>query len=147
MTKLLKISGQIIGISFEWILIFIISFCFFIRTSQVQTYLAQIATSYLSKELKTDIKIEKLSILFINKIEVEGMLIKDLKKDTIAYISNAYITLDDLSLNHKFIIKKAEIDNSVFKINQDKKTRDFNYEFIVDYFSSSDSTKSKPVIL
>ena len=147
MTKLLKISGQIIGISFEWILIFIIYFCFFIRTSQVQTYLAQIATSYLSKELKTDIKIEKLSILFINKIEVEGMLIKDLKKDTIAYISNAYITLDDLSLNHKFIIKKAEIDNSVFKINQDKKTRDFNYEFIVDYFSSSDSTKSKPVIL
>ena len=103
MTKLLKISGQIIGISFEWILIFIISFCFFIRTSQVQTYLAQIATSYLSKELKTDIKIEKLSILFINKIEVEGMLIKDLKKDTIAYISNAYITLDDLSLNHQLV--------------------------------------------
>ena len=147
MTKLLKIIGRIISISFEWVLILIISFCFLIRTSQVQTYLAKIATNYLSKELKTEIKINKLSIIFINKIEVEGMLIKDLKKDTIAYISNAYITLDEINPKHKFIIKKAEFENSIFKIIQDKNTRDFNYEFIIDYFNSSDSTQSKPIIL
>ncbi len=147
MTKLLKILGRIIGISLEWILIFIISFCFFIRTSQVQTYLAKIATNYLSTELKTEINISKLSILSLNKIEVEGMLIKDLKKDTIAYISDAFVTLDDINPKHKFIIKKIDVENSVFKINQNKKTRKFNYDFIIDYFNSPSKSKSKPLIV
>ena len=147
MTKLLKILGRIIGISLEWILIFIISFCFFIRTSQVQTYLAKIATNYLSTELKTEINISKLSILSLNKIEVEGMLIKDLKKDTIAYISDAFVTLDDINPKHKFIIKKIDLENSVFKINQNKKTREFNYDFILDYFNSPSTSNSKPLII
>ena len=145
MVKLLKIIGKIIGISFEWVLIFVILFSFIIRTSIVQTYLAKIATSYLSKELKTEIKIDKISVIFINRIALDGLLIKDLQNDTLAYISTAYITLDELNNKHKLIIKKAEIENSVIKLRQDKITRDFNYEFIEDYFKTSDTTK--PLII
>ncbi len=55
MTKVSKIVVRIGGISIEWILIAFILFAFFIRTSIVQTYLAQKATAYLSKELKTTV--------------------------------------------------------------------------------------------
>ena len=46
--------GSIIG----WALILMILFAFLIRTSTFQTFLASKATDYLSKELKTDVKID-----------------------------------------------------------------------------------------
>lgn len=147
MVKLLKIIRTVIGISFEWVVIFVLLFSFAIRTSPVQTYLAKIATTYLSSQLKAEIKIEKVSIVFINEIALDGVLIKDLKNDTIAHISTAYITLNELNPKHKFIINQVEIENSVIKVSQDKKTRDFNYQFILDYFASTDTTSSSPLIV
>ena len=58
MTKLLKIIGRIVGISFEWILIFMIFILFAIHTSPFQTFITKKITNYLSSELKTEIKIE-----------------------------------------------------------------------------------------
>lgn len=147
MVNLSKIIGRIFGISFEWMLIFILFFSFAIRVSTFQTYLAQIATTYLSSELKTEMRIEKISVVSFNQIAVDGILIKDLKKDTLAYISTAYLTLSRINEKNKFIIKKVEVEKSVFKLRQDKITRDFNYQFIVDYFSTKDTTSSKPIII
>ena len=147
MAKLLKIIGLIVGISFEWLLIFVLLFTFAIRTSPVQTYLANIATNYLSKELNTEIKVDKISIVFINKIALDGVLIKDLKNDTLAYLSTAYVTLDELNLKSKLIIKKVDIENSTIKLSQSKETRDFNYQFIVDYFAIQENKNQKPLVV
>ena len=147
MAKLLKIIGQIVGISFEWLLIFVLLFTFAIRTSPVQTYLANIATNYLSKELNTEIKVDKISIVFINKIALDGVLIKDLKNDTLAYLSTAYVTLDELNLKNKLTIKKVDVENSTIKISQSKETGDFNFQFIVDYFAFQENKNKKPLIV
>jgi hypothetical protein len=74
MTKIIKIIGRIVGISFEWFLIFILLFAFVIRTSPVQTYLASFATGFLSKELKTEFRIGKVSIVSFDKLALEDVL-------------------------------------------------------------------------
>ena len=48
MAKLLKIIGRTIGITLEWLLVFVIALVFLIRISAFQTFLGGIATSYLS---------------------------------------------------------------------------------------------------
>jgi hypothetical protein len=130
MAKLLKIVGRILGISFEWILILIIAFAYAIRLSPVQTYIAQQATAYLSKELNTKIHIDKVSILFIDEVALDGVFILDQQKDTLASIKTIYVSLDDWSLKKNFFkLGKAELDEGIIHINRDKKNGDYNYLF------------------
>lgn len=143
MAKLLKITGRIIGITFEWILILILFLAFAVHTSSFQTFITQKITNYLSKELDTEIKIDKISIVFINRLAIDGLLIKDQKNDTLAYISTLYVTLDEINPEHKLIINKVDLEKSTFHLSRDKKTGDYNYWFITDYFESSKKTKSK----
>jgi hypothetical protein len=99
MAKLLKIVGRIIGISFEWLLIFIISLAFLIRTSPFQTYLAQKATAYLSAELNTKISIEKLEIVFLDKIALKGVKALDQKGETLVSTKEILVTFDRLNFS------------------------------------------------
>lgn len=145
MAKLLKILGRIIGISFEWILIFVLFLVFAIQTSPFQTFITRKATNYLSKELDTKIKIGRISITFLDKILLEDLLIKDQKNDTLAFISRLYVTIDQSKRENKFIINKVDIETATFHLSRDKKTGDYNYWFITDYFESDSKSTSKPM--
>jgi hypothetical protein len=146
MSKILKIIGRILAISLDWVLLFILFFVFAIRTSPVQTYLAQKAAQFLSKELNTTIQIDKVSIIFFDRAALDGVLVLDQKKDTLAYIQTLYATLDELNLESGFAkIGEAELDEGVIHLSRDAKSGDYNYEFLADYFSSEKkSKKSKP---
>jgi hypothetical protein len=146
MTKVLKILLKILGGTFEWLLILIILLSFAIRTSTFQTFIADRATSYFSKELKTTIKIDKLDIISFNKVILDGFLILDLNKDTLASIGSVKVTLQSLNLEkNAIVIKEAYLSKGNISINQDKMKGKFNFQFISDYFSSTDTTsKSKP---
>ena len=84
MSKILKIIGNILAISLDWTLLFIVFLAFVIRTSSVQTFLAQKAASFLSKELNTTIEIDKVAILFFDRAALDGVIVLDQKKDTLA---------------------------------------------------------------
>lgn len=137
MTKVFKIIGRILGISIEWILIALILFAFAIRTSPVQTYLAQKATAFLSNELGTTFKIDAVSIVFIDRVALDGVLVLDEQQDTLAYIETLYATLDELNLDKNFVrLDHAELDGGTVHINREKETGDYNFWFITDYFDS-----------
>ena len=146
MSKILKIIGRMLAISLDWLLLLILFFAFAIRTSPVQTYLAQKAAHFLSKELHTTIEIEKVSIIFFDRVALDGVLVLDQKKDTLAYIPTLFATLDELDLESGFAkIGEAELDNGVIHLSRDAKSGDYNYQFLADYFSSGKKTKkSKP---
>ena len=148
MAKIIKIIGRIVGISFEWILIFILLFAFAIRTSPVQTYLASFATDILSKELKTEFKIGKVSIVSFDKLALEDVLIKDQKQETLASIPRVYVTLKSLNLRaNKIVLNKIELDKGLINLNRDKTTGDYNYWFITDYFAGGESSGGKAIDL
>jgi hypothetical protein len=146
MTKVLKIVGRLLGVTFEWLLITLILFAFVIRTSRVQTFLAQKAAAFLSEELGTTISIDEVAIVFIDRVALDGVLVLDQKRDTLARIETLYITLDKLDLNKKAVfLDQAVLDDGTVHLNRDSITGEYNYAFLSDYFSSdSPKRKSKP---
>lgn len=144
MTKVFKILARILGISLEWILIVIIFFAFLIRTSYVQTYLAQKATTYLSKELNTKIHIDRVSIVFIDRIAVDGILVLDRQNDTIASIKTLYGSLKDLSIKKKYIkLDEVELEGGTIHVSREKEKGEYNYQFIIDFFASEKVKKGE----
>lgn len=147
MAKLLKILGRTIGIILEWSLVFLIAFAFLIRTSPVQTYLAQKATNYLSEELKTTVKIDKVDIVFFDQVALDGFLILDLEKDTLLAAKTVFATLDAYSLSDlNFTIGKVRLDEGYGHLKRDKEGVS-NLQFVIDYFKSDKPPSGKQVKL
>ena len=145
MSKLLKLLGKITTISLEWFLVAFILFAFLVRTSPVQTYLAQRATSYFSKELKTKVNIERVSIVFFNRLVLDGVDIEDRKGDKIAYMKSLFVTLNGINqIKREIRLRQLKIERGVFHFNQNNKDGKFNFDFIIDYFSSGSKTNASP---
>jgi hypothetical protein len=145
MSKLLKLLGKITTISLEWFLVAFILFAFLVRTSPVQTYLAQRATTYFSKELKTNVDIKRVSIVFFNRLVLDGVNIEDRHGDKIAYMKSLFVTLKSINqIKHEIRLKQLKVENGVFHFNQSKRNGKFNFDFIIDYFSNSDKSDTNP---
>ncbi len=143
MANLVKILGRSFGIVFELILIFIIAFAFAIRTSPVQTYLANKATDFLSKELKTNIKIDKVSIIFFDEVALDGFLILDQQGDSLFSAETVYATIDEMRLSgNYFKIGKLRLDQGYAHIKKNK-SGEMNMQFLTDYFATDKKKESK----
>lgn len=143
MTKLIKILGRIFGSLLEWSFILIIVLAFIIRTSTVQTFFAQKAASYLSKELGAEVKVDQVAIVFIDKVALDGILIRDQSGDTLLYAKRIIVNLDNLNFSKQsFTIASADVDNAFVHIQRSKDDV-FNHAFIKDYFSSTKKKKNK----
>ncbi len=117
MAKILKLLRIGNGILFELLLAFLIVFAFLVRTSPVQTKLAQIASSYFSKELKTTFKVSRVSIVFFNKIALDGVTIKDRNNKNIAQFQSLLLTLRSVNnIKNEIRFKKLEIKNGDFNL-------------------------------
>ncbi len=150
MAKILKNIVRGFGILFEWILAIIILFSFAIRSSYVQTQLASFATSYLSKELNTTIKLDRLDVIFINRVDLNGFFALDQHGDTLANVNRLSVQMGSFRdiLANTITIRNVEIEEGLVKIYKDKETEAFNFKFIVDYFSSDKpKKKSKTPVL
>jgi hypothetical protein len=145
MTKVLKFTGKLLGVSTEWLILFFVFFAFLVRTSPVQTYLAQRATTYFSKELKTNVSVDRVSIVFFNKLVLDGINIEDKQHKKIIYAKSIFVTLKGINQIKKEIrFKKVKIENGIFNLDIAKKTEEYNFQFLIDYFSSDTKTTSKP---
>lgn len=143
MAKLLKILGRAVGGTIEWLMILIIVFAFAVRTSAVQTYLAQKAASYLSEELKAEVKIDKVAIVFFDRIALDGILIKDQAGDTLLSARRILVDLDEINLSKQsYTVREAILKNGYVHLQRSKNDK-FNYAFIREYFVKDKKKKSK----
>ena len=145
MVKLQKIANNSLGIFFECLLICIIIFAFLIRTSTFQTFLAGKVVNYISAELNTKIEIKGVEIILFDKLSLNGILILDMKKDTLLSAETILLTLDDYDIaKNKFDIGKIELSKGSIYFNRNKKNGSYNYAFLEDYFSGyTKKTKTK----
>jgi len=143
MAKLLKILGRTLGSLIEWSLILIIVLAFAIRTSAVQTYFAEKATNYLSKELGAEVKVDKVAIVFFDKVALDGVLIKDQANDTLIYAKRILVDLEEINFSKKkFTISTADVKEAYVHI-QRSKDNVFNHAFIKEYFIKDKKKKNK----
>lgn len=124
------------------ILLLVTSLFFLVKTSSFQTWLAQKATTYLSKELATVIKIDKVDIEFFKAAHLNGVYIEDKTKDTLFSGGNIVVELNLFDYEfQKVNIRNVTLENATAKLAIHKKDSVFNFQFLIDHFSSNDTIK------
>ena len=113
----------------------------------VQTFLAQIMGSYLSKKLNTDIKINSLLITPLLDVKINDLLIKDLKQDTLFYTKKLVADIGKPNRKQKiFRIRKISFNDAQLYLIKYEGDSVYNFDFLFDYLtpdqekSTSDDT-------
>lgn len=144
MANLLKITSRILGGILEWVLFLLIFALFAIRYSAVQTYVAGVATDFLSKEMKAEFHIGKVDIFLFDQVELTDVFVRDPKGDTLASLGTVRVRVSLLNLNpDKPVLNEISLEDGRVAISRDSVTGDYNYFFITDYFDSKPSGKPK----
>ncbi len=113
----------------------------------VQTWAAKKAAGYLSEKLNTKVDIKGLYIKPFSSIVIDSLYVLDKQKDTLLSTPKLEINLNDFSLisslhNRVIDFKLIQLDNGSAYLKKQKDSTS-NLKFIIDYFSSPDTTKTK----
>jgi len=145
MTKVIKILGFAFFTLWEITLFSLILIAFFIRTSEFQTYLAKLGADYLSKELKVEIHIAKVDIVFFDRVAIDGVFMGDHHQDTLIHIPELLVNLDMRDLiSGKLHLNEVTLSNTYFNLQQYEGETHSNLQPLMDYFSSDSPSSSSP---
>ncbi len=113
-----------------------------IQTTPVQNYIIGKITTRLSKDLHTEVRIKHVSLSLFDKVNLEGTLIRDQKKDTLLYAGAVKVRLTDwFFIRNNLVIKYAGLEDAFIYLH--RRDSVWNYQFIADHFASPDTTKTK----
>ncbi|MBP6401750.1 MAG: hypothetical protein KA492_04410, partial [Bacteroidia bacterium] len=97
-----------------------------------QTWIARRLASYLSGELHTKITIDRVSIQFVQSVNLEGVYIEDQQQDTLLYAKKISLTFKDLSTEKRILaIDKLSLDNTFFRLVHYKGKEHDNLYFLL----------------
>lgn len=142
MRKVFRIILYIIGS----ILLLLILIIVFLQTPWGKNVVRQQALKYLRNKLKTEIVIAKLDYSIPDRFLLEGVLVKDRKKDTLLQVQKLEINMDMFAL----IRGKVAVDHLMLEGVQAHVYRPlpdtvFNYNFIIEAFAGTDTAvKEEP---
>lgn len=133
--KALKILGWLILTLFALLL----STAILIQTDWAQNIIVKQAAKKLSKNLNTTVKVDHVSIGFFNKLNLNGALILDHKKDTLLYAGTLKLNITDwFFLKDEMAIEYLGLENAFVDLNRKDST--WNYAFLEDAFGSGNQT-------
>ncbi|HUQ96519.1 MAG TPA: translocation/assembly module TamB domain-containing protein [Chitinophagaceae bacterium] len=114
----------------------------FVQTDWGQNWLAHKATSRLSRDLQSRISINHLSIGFFDKLNLEGVMIEDQKRDTLLYAGLLQVRITDwFFLKDVAELHYIGLGNAV--INLSRTDSVWNYTYLEDYFATPSTGKKK----
>ena len=115
-----------------------------LQITAVQNFIVGKVTTTLSKELHAKVKIDYINYHLFDKLAFNGLLVEDLKKDTLLYAGSASFKITDwFFFKNKAIIHYIALDKAVINLHRTDST--WNYQFIASFFAqpANSSTKSK----
>lgn len=119
-----------------------------LRFQKVQSWVVDRVTGYLSSELNTTVHIGGVRFVLIKSVYLDDVFIADQQEDTLLYAKHLTATVAFQSLfirNKKLILDEVQLDKARIALSKSKSTRDMNFDFIVNYFSSpSKDTTASP---
>jgi len=142
---LLKIGKVLAWIVASFIFLIVLALIL-IQTSFVQNFARKKVVSYLENKLKTKVAIGKLDIKFPTALSLQNVFFEDQAKDTLLYGGEIKVDIDMLGLIRKKIsINEIALNDIVAKVKRLPPDSVFNFQFIVDAFSSGtkDTTQKK----
>ncbi|MEZ4928694.1 MAG: translocation/assembly module TamB domain-containing protein [Chitinophagales bacterium] len=137
--NIIKKTAKVMGFALLLLLVLLL----LLKLPYVQTQLAKTALKFVSKKTNATIKLDKLSINFVDKVGLEGLYIEDLNKDTLLYTQNLDVNMSILHLlKGKIYIDKVLLNNTVANIYQQHDST-FNFQFLIDAFAGDTTQKTK----
>lgn len=123
------------------LLLLLVALYIFVQTPWGQNLIIKQVTKRLSRDLNTEVSVKHVDFSLFNSMHLEGMLVRDLQKDTLLYAGDVKVRITDWF----FFRKRAEfkyisLENAVVKFQ--RKDSVWSQQFLFDYFSSP-STGSK----
>jgi len=110
-----------------------------IQTTPVQNWLVHKVTKRLSKDLNTTVEIKHVDFALFNKMVLEGTLVKDRQQDTLLYAGAVKVNITDwFFFKDKVELKYIGLQDAVIQLQRDN--AEWNYHFLVDYFSGPADT-------
>ncbi|MFL5740771.1 MAG: hypothetical protein ACJ75B_11175 [Flavisolibacter sp.] len=137
--KALKISFRVL----LGILILFLLLWGFLQTEMGQNWLAHQITKRLSKDLQTRITIKHVQIGLFNfdKMNLEGVLVEDQRRDTLLYAGKFQVRITDwFFFRDKADVKYVGLEDATIKMNRTDSV--WNYHFLEQYFASGPSDTS-----
>ncbi len=109
----------------------------------VQTLLTHTIADYYSKKLHTKIHIGRVDFEFLKKLVLKDVYIEDLHKDTLLYATALKCDIGQVSFkSHQIYFSNIDVDKAKIKLITYKNDTNFNLQYLLDAFSSKDTTKS-----
>jgi len=110
----------------------------------VQTWAAKKAAGYLSEKLQTTVDIKGLYLQPFTSVAIDSLTVLDRQKDTLFNAPKLTVDINGFSLfssikKKQLDLSKIEFDGGLFHLKKQKGGS--NLQFIIDYFSSTDTTK------
>lgn len=140
--KVIKKSLKILAWAFLFILLLLGLAGLSLTFPSVQTWLTGRITSHLSNELNTTITIKNVDFRLFDHLVLKGILFEDQKKDTLLYCDRLDVSLLKLNTDsNKFDLGDIILERPDFYLKRfPGKDEGMNLDFIIDYFSSSDTS-------
>ncbi len=126
------------------LLVLLVSLIIMLQTAYIQTKITNYITKELSSKLKSDIQINNVNISLFKGFKIKGILIKDIRKDTMLYIKSLYILPSGIPTNfNKLSFRSVELNELFFDIHEIKKDS-LNLDYMIDaMISENDTAESK----
>lgn len=122
-------------------LLLIMSLWGILHINFVQNWLVTKVSESLSKNLKTKVSVRHVDFSLFNKMLVQGVLVEDRKKDTLLYAGTVKVNITDwFFFKDKPVLQYVGLSDAV--INMTRSDSVWNYQFLVDYFSSPKPKKN-----
>ena len=135
--RILKILRRL----FIGIIVLLIAIWVLLQLPPVQTWLVHQATHQLSKDLHTKIEINHVDFSLFNRMNLEGVYVQDKNKDTLLYAGLVQVRITDwFFFKDNITLKYIGLKNATIKAKRTDSI--WNYQFLADYFSSSDTSTS-----
>ena len=124
------------------LLVLLASLLIMLQTAYIQTQITNYLTKELSSKLKSDIHIDNVNISLFKGFKIEGILVKDIKKDTLLYIRKLYVLPSGIPTNfNNLSFRSVELDELYFNLYEIKKDS-LNLDYMIDAMISENDTSS-----
>jgi translocation and assembly module TamB len=128
-----KIAAWIVGS----IVLFLLLLSLLIATPYVQNKIINRAQTFFNDKTGRKLEIDHIYLKFPKTVNIQGLYVEDQYGDTLAYMGYLDVNVAMLQLlQNKIDVQKIDLDNFRGRLIQKNDTSGFNFQYIIDSFSS-----------
>lgn len=117
-----------------------------VQSKFVQNFIIDKTTSFLSKELNTNVRIDNFHLDFFDELSIGSLFVANQNAPTDTLLSVGRLRVD-ISYRHLLFgilqLDAAKLENTTVRLRRDVGQYDFNHQYIINYFDPPKDTPKK----